>query len=170
MTSARSVRLIVAALAALMATVMIACAEDTNDYPDIGARRICVWLPEGKWRNAAGDRTMFLFDRRRRIACALRPLCHGRNRAEHVAGTGKSGRTVPHFRTGGKRAQRSQACSGRGRSEVFLRHASVVAVTAGPTARRVKCRSRRFSIHAGTRGLRCPWPRPGNAWRRSEHR
>ena len=65
---------------------------------DVGAGGICLWLPEGEWRDAASHRAVLLLDRRHRIAAALRALRHGRNRPEHVAGPGKSGRPVPHLR------------------------------------------------------------------------
>jgi len=79
--------------------------------PDIDARRIRLWLHEGKWRVAASDRAMLLLDRHHRVPLALQPLCHGRNGAEHVPGPRKSGRPVPLFRAGEERGRRSQACA-----------------------------------------------------------
>jgi hypothetical protein len=67
MTLAGSVRRIVAALVALMTMAVAARAEDVNDYPTRRRDRICVWLPQGEWRDAAGDRAMLLFDRRHRV-------------------------------------------------------------------------------------------------------
>src|SRR5262249_52429093 len=143
---------------------------------------ICLWLPQGQWRDAAGDRAVLLFNRRDRIALALRALRHGRNGFEHVAGSGQSGWTVSHVRASSKRAQRAQACPGRSRGAVLLEHdpekcEAVFRKDHAPTKSwsemtirgkssrsrktrpggvRVTLRDRRSSTRSGTGGLRYP--------------
>jgi len=46
-------------------------ADEVNDYPTAARSEICVWLPEGRTaKRAAGDRSMFLLDRRPLRPCS----------------------------------------------------------------------------------------------------
>src|ERR1700716_1675122 len=114
MRFAGSVRRIVAAIAALAATAGIAGAEDFNDYPT-SARAEYVFgclKANGETRQAIEQ-----------CSCSIDVVASLvlYDRYATAETSWKSGRTVPHLRTGGKRAQRSQASSGRSRSEMFLK-------------------------------------------------
>ena len=105
MTFTGALQGVVAVLAVLISAVTIVQAEETNDYPT-SARAEYVFgclKANGETRQAI-EQCSCSIDVVASIV-PLRALCHGRNRAEHVAGAGQSRQPVPHVGAGGERAQ-----------------------------------------------------------------